>query len=79
MSFTNVTKLVEALAEGRSGAEYDNYCYLDAKVKISGGSINKATRFPNVIVFIMGGGCYSECFNLQVSYLKYINNYFNCE
>lgn len=66
-----VTKVVESLAEGRSSNENSTYCYFDAKAKLTGGSGTTATqrdremRYPEVIVFVMGGGCYNEFNNLQ--------------
>ena len=60
-----ITKVVETLAEGRASSENDSYCYLDAKSKTTSASTaNKSVRYGDVIVFVLGGGCYNEYYNL---------------
>ena len=60
-----VTKVVDNLSEGRSCAEDESFCTLDPRVKQGDVVDCKGQKFPEVIVFVMGGGCYSEFFNLQ--------------
>jgi sec1 family domain-containing protein 1 len=60
-----VTKVVENLAEGRSCSEDDSFCTLDPRGRPGEAVDLKGQKYPEVIVFIMGGGCYSEFFNLQ--------------
>ena len=61
------TRVVDNLAEGRSCAEDDSYCYLDPRPRPSDGNnnIEKGVKYSDVIVFVMGGGCYPEFYNLQ--------------
>ena len=63
-----VTRVVDALAEGKSCPEDDSFCSLDPKLK-PGELVpeNRNTKYSDVIVFVVGGGCYSEYFNLQES------------
>lgn len=51
------------LAEGRSCPEDDSFLYLDPRSPSS--SSSKGEKYSDVIVFVLGGGCYSEFFNLQ--------------
>ena len=60
-----VTKVVENLSEGRSCSEDDSFCTLDPRSKQGEIIELKGSKYSEVIVFIMGGGCYSEFFNLQ--------------
>jgi hypothetical protein len=62
-----VTRVAEALSEGRACQENDTYCTLDPrKLGTSApGSNEQAPRYSEVIVFVIGGGCYSEYFNLM--------------
>lgn len=65
----HVTRVAEALAEGRSCPENDSYCTLDPRKlgppSSSGGASEQQPRYSDVIVFVIGGGCYSEYFNLM--------------
>lgn len=66
----HVTRIAEALAEGRSCPENDTYCSLDPRrlgATAAGGhySEQQQIRYSEVIVFVIGGGCYSEYFNLM--------------
>jgi hypothetical protein len=72
------TRVVDNLAEGRSCQEDDTYCYFDPRGGAggrgggvgsgsgsSGDSSNGSPKYSEVIVFVVGGGCYSEFCNLQ--------------
>ena len=65
----HVTRVAEALAEGRSCSENDTYCTLDPRSsgQTAQTPVNpeQQPRFSEVIVFVIGGGCYSEYFNLM--------------
>lgn len=58
-----VTRVVDSLSEGRPCAEDDSFCSLDPKAMDS--VPEKGARFSEVIVFVLGGGSYSEYDNLQ--------------
>jgi len=64
------TRVVENLCEMKPNTEDDEYLYLDPKVKgdVDIKSLRKMTRLPvtDVILFIIGGGCYAEYQNLQM-------------
>ena len=60
-----VTKVVENLAEGRQCTEDDTFCTLDPRSRQGDVVDFKGNKYSEVIVFVMGGGCYSEFFNLQ--------------
>ena len=60
-----VTKVVENLADGRSCSEDDTFCTLDPRQRQGETPDLKGHKYSEVIVFVMGGGCYSEFFNLQ--------------
>ena len=53
------------MAEGRSCPEDDSFLYLDPRGSIGGGGGGRGEKYSEVIVFVLGGGCYSEFFNLQ--------------
>ena len=59
------TKVVENLSEGRSCTEDDSFCILDPRQRQGTAAEFKGQKYSEVIVFILGGGCYSEFFNLQ--------------
>lgn len=62
----HVTRVAEALAEGRSCQENDTFCTLDPRrLGQSGSNPEQQPRYSEVIVFVVGGGCYSEYFNLM--------------
>ena len=65
----HVTRIAEALAEGRTCPENDTYCTLDPRRLGAPQSNNseQQPRYSEVIVFVIGGGCYSEYFNLMES------------
>jgi len=64
------TRVVENLCEMKPNTEDDEYLYLDPKVRgdIDIKALRNMTRAPvrDVIVFVIGGGCYSEYQNLQM-------------
>lgn len=60
-----VTKVVESLSEGRSCVEDDSFCALDPRGRQGDVVDIRGQKYSEVIVFVMGGGCYSEFFNLQ--------------
>lgn len=67
------TRIVDNLAEGRACIEDESFCYLDPRLRdgrqataippSSGQSAHG--KYSDVIVFFIGGGCYSEFYNLQ--------------
>jgi hypothetical protein len=64
-----VTKIVDSLAEGRVCAENESYCCLDPRSKLMNtqhveSSVLKTLRYPDVMVFTLGGGCYNEYYNI---------------
>ena len=61
-----VTRITEALAEGRACQENDTYVLLDPRKSAVGAQAPESPmRFADVIVFVVGGGCYAEYFNLM--------------
>lgn len=61
----HVTRVVDSLAEGKPCTENDSYLCLDPKGKTSESFELKSQQYGEAIVFMIGGGCYSEYFNLQ--------------
>ena len=64
-----ITKVVESLSEGRNCIENNTYNYLDAKASLlntnnstnnNANNTNSDVRYSDVIVFVIGGGCYKE-------------------
>ncbi|KAF2358375.1 Sec1-like protein [Trinorchestia longiramus] len=64
-----VTRVVDNLMELRSCEEDKNYCYLDPKLlrpqDASSAAARARTPFQDCIVFVVGGGCYTEYANLR--------------
>lgn len=64
-----VTRTVHNLAEGRSCPEDDTFLYLDPRSRDNtlapGIGPGSGHKFGDVIVFVLGGGNYSEFYNLQ--------------
>ncbi|KAF2358376.1 Sec1-like protein [Trinorchestia longiramus] len=64
-----VTRVVDNLMELRSCEEDKNYCYLDPKLlrpqDASSAAARARTPFQDCIVFVVGGGCYTEYTNLR--------------
>ena len=66
-----VTRTIVALAEGRSCPEDDLFLYLDPRSTNStgghgaSGGAGSGQKYTEVIVFVLGGGNYSEYYNLQ--------------
>lgn len=64
-----VTRTVHNLAEGRSCPEDDTFLYLDPRSRDNtpnpGFGPGSGHKFGDVIVFVLGGGNYSEFYNLQ--------------
>eukprot|EP00598_Pedospumella_elongata_P001545 CAMPEP_0184981196 /NCGR_PEP_ID=MMETSP1098-20130426/11029_1 /TAXON_ID=89044 /ORGANISM="Spumella elongata, Strain CCAP 955/1" /LENGTH=650 /DNA_ID=CAMNT_0027504739 /DNA_START=110 /DNA_END=2062 /DNA_ORIENTATION=- len=66
-----VTRTIVALAEGRSCPEDDLFLYLDPRSTSStgghgaSGGAGSGQKYTEVIVFVLGGGNYSEYYNLQ--------------
>jgi hypothetical protein len=60
-----VTRVVEALSEGRSCPENDSFISFDPRHRTTDRVDLKRQKFSEVIVFVVGGGCYTEYFNLQ--------------
>ena len=67
--FSFLSLLQDNLAEGRSCPEDDSFLYLDPRsgsgLSHNSSSSSKGEKYSDVIVFVLGGGCYSEFFNLQ--------------
>ena len=60
-----VTRVVDSLSDGRSCPEDDSFCMHDPRIKVGEPVEFKGGKFSDVIVFVVGGGCYSEFYNLQ--------------
>jgi len=60
-----VTRLVDNLAEGRACPEDESFCYFDPRSRNTDNSIVTGHKYSDVIVFVLGGGNYSEFFNLH--------------
>jgi hypothetical protein len=64
-----VTRTVHSLAEGRACPEDESFLYLDPRSRdnapTAGFGPGSGHKFGDVIVFVLGGGTYSEFFNLQ--------------
>lgn len=62
-----VTRVVDSLSEGRACVEEDTFCLLDPRCRAGEGASAelKGTKYSDVIVFVVGGGCYAEFYNLQ--------------
>lgn len=63
-----VTRTIHALAEGRSCPEDDLFLYLDPRATGNNNASSGAgsgQKYSDVIVFVLGGGNYSEYYNLQ--------------
>lgn len=60
-----ITRVVDSLSEGRACPEDDSFCTLDPRSKAGEVIDLKGSKYSDVIVFVVGGGCYSEFYNLQ--------------
>jgi sec1 family domain-containing protein 1 len=61
-----ITRIVDNLSEGRSCPEDESFLCLDPRqVDNSPPMVSSGAKYSEVIVFVVGGGCYSEYFNLQ--------------
>jgi hypothetical protein len=60
-----VTRLVHTLAEGRGGAEDESFLYLDPRAREDSTQHPMNVKYNEAVVFVLGGGSYSEYFNLQ--------------
>jgi hypothetical protein len=60
-----VSRVVDLLSEGRSCPENDTFVTVDPRVKSTDPVDVRSQTFSEVIVFVVGGGCYTEYFNLQ--------------
>ena len=60
-----VSRVVDLLSEGRSCPENDTFVTIDPRSKPTDLVDVRNQTFSDVIVFVLGGGCYSEYFNLQ--------------
>jgi len=58
-----VTRLVESIMEQKSTPEVDAFAYLDPKGRMGGARVT--SPFKEAIVFVVGGGNYTEYQNLQ--------------
>lgn len=61
------TRVVHALAEGRGGPEEESFAYFDPRARDGDVATRPPTghKYSDVIVFVLGGGCYAEYYNLQ--------------
>lgn len=60
-----VTRLVQSLGEGRGGAEDESFLYLDPRAREDSAQHPMNVKYNEAVVFVLGGGSYSEYFNLQ--------------
>jgi len=60
-----VSRVVDNLSEGRPCAEADNFCTIDPRAKATDLVDVRGTKYSDVFVFVLGGGCYAEFYNLQ--------------
>lgn len=60
-----VSRVVDLLSEGRQCPENDTFCTIDPCSKPNDIVDVRGQTFSEVIVFVVGGGCYAEYFNLQ--------------
>eukprot|EP00607_Mallomonas_marina_P005043 CAMPEP_0182425634 /NCGR_PEP_ID=MMETSP1167-20130531/12086_1 /TAXON_ID=2988 /ORGANISM="Mallomonas Sp, Strain CCMP3275" /LENGTH=430 /DNA_ID=CAMNT_0024606513 /DNA_START=765 /DNA_END=2057 /DNA_ORIENTATION=+ len=60
-----VTRVTYSLAEGKQCPEEDSFCMLDPRAKPNDLVDLRGQKYSEVIVFVLGGGCYAEYFNLQ--------------
>eukprot|EP00605_Chrysophyceae_sp_TOSAG23-4_P002225 GSChrysophyteH1.ASY1.ANO1.2468.1 assembled CDS len=60
-----VSQVVESLSEGRSSSDTAHFCTVDPRAKATDMIDVTGTKYSDVYVFVVGGGCYSEFFNLQ--------------
>jgi hypothetical protein len=64
----NITRIVSTLADGKGGLEDETFVYFDPKQTGNNNAASNfipGTKYSEVIVFVIGGGCYSEYYNLQ--------------
>jgi Tfp pilus assembly protein FimT len=64
----HITRVVSVLSEGgkAGGNEDETYVYFDPKQQTNNNSgFTPGQKYSDVIVFVIGGGCYSEYYNLQ--------------
>ena len=61
----HVTQVVDSLAEGKACPENESYLCLDPKSKAHDMTDLRDHQYAEAIVFMIGGGCYTEYFNLQ--------------
>ena len=60
-----VSRVVDNLSEGRACTEADTFCSIDPRKKSTDLVDLHGTKFSEVCVFVVGGGCYTEFYNLQ--------------
>jgi sec1 family domain-containing protein 1 len=60
-----VSQVVESLSEGRRMGAGDDFCAIDPRAKATEMVDVRGTKYSDVYVFMIGGGCYSEFYNLQ--------------
>lgn len=60
-----ITRVVDNLSEGKNCAEDDSYGVFDPRARANELVDIRGQKFSEVIVFVVGGGCYTEYFNLQ--------------
>lgn len=72
-----ITRVVDNLSEGKSCIEDETFCYFDPRLRDTTGTTNTSNttsnnsntsqghKYSDVIVFVLGGGNYTEYFNLN--------------
>jgi hypothetical protein len=62
-----ITRVADNLAEGKSCPEADTFSYFDPRARDSNHMPPTAAghKYGDVIIFVVGGGCYAEFYNLQ--------------
>lgn len=60
----SLSRIVENLLEGKSCPEDDTYCCFDPKAKSAEVVDLRGRKYSEVVVFVIGGGCYYEYYNM---------------
>ena len=65
-----ITRVVDNLSEGKSCVEDETFCYFDPRTRDGTNTNSNITppqgqKYSEVIVFVLGGGNYTEYFNLN--------------
>jgi sec1 family domain-containing protein 1 len=60
-----VSQIVDSLSEGRTSSDTEHFITIDPRAKATDLVDVRGTKYADVYVFVVGGGCYSEFYNLQ--------------